>query len=254
MPLDDEPCHPHGRSIVKPWRARGNGKIKREGRAPAARTGQGHDEYASSSTTTVAIDRVKEKKEKKKRKNNEASTSASSGDHVGEHAAVLAHLDERPVEVADGVLGGGLPELLVAVLHVLRRHAHGGADGDAVLEDDGALAGADVVAGVQVEALAQVQRPPLLRRGGLLGLLLRAPARRPDPLLERVHLHPQHRQRVHRLVLFRVLRRGPRAQVGERGVLAHRRHRRVAGGGRSQLESDDGRRQDDERRAGSGHG
>jgi hypothetical protein len=227
---------------------------EKEGHAPRPH-GLGRGMRTSSSTTTD-IDRVQEGKKRINKEEKESSerASASSGDHIGEHAAVLGHLDERPVEVADGVLGGGLPELLVAVLHVLRRHAHGGADGDAVLEDDGALAGAEVVAGVQVEGLAQVQRPLLLRGGGLLGLLLRAPARRPDPLLERVHLHPQDRQRVHRLVLLRVLRRRPRAQVRERRVLAHLRHRRVAGGGRRQLERDDGRRQDDERRAGSGHG
>ena len=66
-------------------------------------------------------------------------------DHVGERAVDLGHLDERPFVVLHGVLGAGLPELLVAILHVMFRHAHHGADGDGVLEADGALVGAEIV-------------------------------------------------------------------------------------------------------------
>ena len=110
-------------------------------------------------------------------------------DHVGERAADLGHLDERPVVVLHGVLGAGLPELLVAILHVLCRHAHRGTDGDGVPKADGALAGAEIVSGIQVVAFAEVQCPPHQGRRSRLELLLHELPCCLDALLERVHLH-----------------------------------------------------------------
>ena len=66
-------------------------------------------------------------------------------DHVGERAADLGHLDERPVVVLHGVLGASLPKLLIAILHVLCHHAHRGANGDSIPKANGALAGAEIV-------------------------------------------------------------------------------------------------------------
>uniref|UniRef100_A0A804N1J8 Uncharacterized protein n=1 Tax=Zea mays TaxID=4577 RepID=A0A804N1J8_MAIZE len=138
-----------------------------------------------TTTTTTTLPNVVGGREKETNK----SMDMFVRDHVGERAADLGHLDERPVVVLHGVLGDGLPELLVAVLRVLRHHAHRGADGDGVAEADGALAGAEVVGGVQVVGLAEVQRPPRLGRRGRLDLLLGEPPRRLHALLERVHLH-----------------------------------------------------------------
>nr|ACL53263.1 unknown [Zea mays] len=145
-------------------------------------------------------------------------------DHVGERAAVLGHLDERRVELLHGVLLADLPELLVAVLHVLRRHAHGGADGDGVLEADGAAAGSQVVLHVQVQVVAQVQHRPRLggrRHGGLLDVR----PRRLGALVERVHLHPQHRHGVQHPGALRLAPHRAGADVGERGSPADLRQR-----------------------------
>ena len=154
----------------------------------------------------------------------------SRSDHVGERAAVLGHLDERRVELLHGVGLADLPELLVAVLHVLRRHAHGGADGDGVLEADGAAAGSQVVLHVQVQVVAQVQHRPRLR-GRRHGRLLDVRPRRLRALVEGVHLHPQHRHRVQHRVARRLRPHRAGADVRERRPLADLRQRRRVHGG-----------------------